>query len=215
MAYERFRGTQPAHQEPIPLLCCGRRTGESGSPAGKRDGLVDAAAHGGAFPDDPAEHQPAPPEHLRRGRVAARGNSQGILVSSSTSNNCRHRPSGKREARSEITTSHSRCNSPLSPFSRWEGGWEWGCAACARPAAAASAIGSSCLQRKGNMSSTANQFSAADSALGYLYQARLGLLWALKRLKDSSDFVVSLETIDDVTFETNGRPDELLQTRSE
>jgi hypothetical protein len=63
------------------------------------------------------------------------------------------------------------------------------------------------------MSSTANQFSAADSALGYLYQARLGLLWALKRLKDSSDFVVSLETIDDVTFETNGRPDELLQTK--
>jgi len=28
------------------------------------------------------------------------------------------------------------------------------------------------------------------------------LLWALKRLKDNSDFVVSLETIDDVTFET-------------
>ena len=63
------------------------------------------------------------------------------------------------------------------------------------------------------MSSTANQFSAADSALGYIYQARVGLLWALKRLKESSDFVVSLETIDDVTFETNGRPDELLQTK--
>ena len=63
------------------------------------------------------------------------------------------------------------------------------------------------------MSSTANQFSASDSALGYLYQARLGLLWALKRLKDSSDFLVSLETIDDVTFESNGRPDELLQTK--
>ncbi|CAK0755750.1 hypothetical protein CCP4SC76_2680006 [Gammaproteobacteria bacterium] len=31
------------------------------------------------------------------------------------------------------------------------------------------------------MSSTANQFSAADSALGYLYQARLGLLWARDR----------------------------------
>jgi hypothetical protein len=58
------------------------------------------------------------------------------------------------------------------------------------------------------MSSTNNQFSAADSALGYLYQARLGLLWALKRLKDSSDFVVSLETLDDVAFETKGQPDE-------
>lgn len=63
------------------------------------------------------------------------------------------------------------------------------------------------------MPSAANQFSAADSALGYLYQARLGLLWALKRLKESSDFVVSLETIDDVTFEANGQPDELLQTK--
>jgi hypothetical protein len=63
------------------------------------------------------------------------------------------------------------------------------------------------------MNSTANQFSAADSALGYLYQARLALLWSLKRVKESSDFVVSLETIDDVTFETNGRPDELLQTK--
>lgn len=63
------------------------------------------------------------------------------------------------------------------------------------------------------MSSKTNQFSAADSALGYLYQARLGLLWALIRLKDSSDFLVSLETIDDVTFEANGRPDELLQTK--
>ena len=63
------------------------------------------------------------------------------------------------------------------------------------------------------MSSANSQFSAADSALGYIYQARLGLLWALKRLKDSSDFDVSLETIDDVTFESNGRPDELLQTK--
>jgi hypothetical protein len=63
------------------------------------------------------------------------------------------------------------------------------------------------------MSTNTSQFSASASALGYLYQARLGLLWALKRLKDSSDFVVSLETIDDVTFETNGRPDELLQTK--
>ena len=63
------------------------------------------------------------------------------------------------------------------------------------------------------MSLTSDQFSASDSALGYLYQARLALLWSLKRLKDSSDFVVSLETIDDVTFETRGRPDELLQTK--
>lgn len=58
-----------------------------------------------------------------------------------------------------------------------------------------------------------NQFSAADSVLGYLYQARLALLWSLTRLKDSADFVVSLETLDDVTFEKGGRADELLQTK--
>jgi len=29
--------------------------------------LADAAAHGGAVSDHPVEHQPAPPEHLRRG----------------------------------------------------------------------------------------------------------------------------------------------------
>lgn len=63
------------------------------------------------------------------------------------------------------------------------------------------------------MSGTSNQFSAADSALGYLYQARVGLLWALKRLKETSDFAVSLETLDDVTFETKGNADELLQTK--
>jgi len=44
------------------------------------------------------------------------------------------------------------------------------------------------------MSSIANHFSAANSALGYLYQARLGLLSALKRLKGSSDFVGSLDS---------------------
>ena len=61
---------------------------------------------------------------------------------------------------------------------------------------------------------TSNPFSAADSALGYLYQVRAGLLWALRRLKMNDDFLISLETLDDVTFETKGgTPDELLQTK--
>ena len=61
---------------------------------------------------------------------------------------------------------------------------------------------------------TSNPFSAADSALGYLYQVRVGLLWALRRLKIDDDFVISLETLDDVTFETRGgKPEELLQTK--
>lgn len=59
-----------------------------------------------------------------------------------------------------------------------------------------------------------SQFSAADAALGYLYQVRVGLLWALRRLKRGSEFLVSLETLDDVAFETvGGEPAELLQTK--
>ena len=61
---------------------------------------------------------------------------------------------------------------------------------------------------------TSNPFSGADSALGYLYQVRVALLWALRRLQAGDDFVVSLETLDDVTFETKGgSPEELLQTK--
>jgi len=45
-----------------------------------------------------------------------------------------------------------------------------------------------------------NQFSAADAALGYLYQVRVALLWALRKLKSATDFLVSIETLDDVTF---------------
>lgn len=56
-------------------------------------------------------------------------------------------------------------------------------------------------------------FSAADSALGYLYQVRVALLWALRKIREGTDFVASLETLDDVTFESVGRPDELLQTK--
>lgn len=60
-------------------------------------------------------------------------------------------------------------------------------------------------------------FSAADSALGYLYQVRVALLWSLRRARAGADFVVSLETLDDVSFEslqaTGPKPDELLQTK--
>lgn len=56
-------------------------------------------------------------------------------------------------------------------------------------------------------------FSAADAALGYLYQVRVALLWALRSFKDGAQFGVSLETLDDVTFEANGTPAELLQTK--
>jgi hypothetical protein len=58
-----------------------------------------------------------------------------------------------------------------------------------------------------------NQFSAAEPALGYLYQMRVALLWALRKLKESPDFMVSLETLDDVVFEKIGKAKELLQTK--
>ena len=63
------------------------------------------------------------------------------------------------------------------------------------------------------MTDTPEQFSAADSTLGYLYQVRVALLWSLRRLKKDADFLVSLETLDDVVFEANGSPEELLQTK--
>ena len=49
-----------------------------------------------------------------------------------------------------------------------------------------------------------NPFSAVDASLGYLYQVRSALFWSLRRLKDEPDFLVSIETLDDVTFETTG-----------
>jgi len=58
-----------------------------------------------------------------------------------------------------------------------------------------------------------DQFSAVDSALGYLYQVRCALFWSLERLPQEPVFEVSLETLDDITFETDGTPHELLQTK--
>lgn len=58
-------------------------------------------------------------------------------------------------------------------------------------------------------------FSAVDAALGYLYQVRCALLWTLKRQRtESTDFQISIETLDDVAFEqVGGEPTDLLQTK--
>lgn len=59
-----------------------------------------------------------------------------------------------------------------------------------------------------------NPFSAVDATLGYLYQVRSALLWSLRRMKGEPDFLVSVETLDDVTFETTGGDaTDLLQTK--
>lgn len=55
-------------------------------------------------------------------------------------------------------------------------------------------------------------FGAAPSMVGYLYQVRLALLWAVRRSR-MGDFVVSLETLDDVSFEVGGEPQAVLQAK--
>ena len=60
-----------------------------------------------------------------------------------------------------------------------------------------------------------DKYAAVDASLGYLYQVRSALLWTLKRLKTKPDFLVGIETLDDVAFESvGGDPRELLQTKA-
>lgn len=52
---------------------------------------------------------------------------------------------------------------------------------------------------------TVSTFNAGASMLGYLYQVRVALLWAIRQSR-VGDFLVSLETLDDVSFEYHGDP---------
>jgi hypothetical protein len=58
-----------------------------------------------------------------------------------------------------------------------------------------------------------SDFSATDSVLGYLYQVRWALLSSLQRLANNEIFLVYLETLDDVVFESEGAASELLQLK--
>lgn len=58
-----------------------------------------------------------------------------------------------------------------------------------------------------------NNFSAAPSAAGYLYQARLALVLCLPYVNRESGTEVSIERLDDVAFEKNGTALELLQAK--
>lgn len=58
-----------------------------------------------------------------------------------------------------------------------------------------------------------NRFSAAGSALGYLAQVEYALLIALRRMDNEVDLRLSLETVDDITFEGEGLPRELWQIK--
>lgn len=56
-------------------------------------------------------------------------------------------------------------------------------------------------------------FDASASAAGYLYQARLALALSLRHVNGTPGIEVSIEQLDDVAFEGNGTPFELLQTK--
>ena len=63
------------------------------------------------------------------------------------------------------------------------------------------------------MAASPSNFSAAPSAAGYLYQARLALALCLKYVNTEASVEVGIERLDDVSFATNGTALELLQAK--
>lgn len=63
------------------------------------------------------------------------------------------------------------------------------------------------------MATPENSHGAAGSALGYLYQCRYALFAGLRALPDTPELQISIEKFDDVAFEANGNPTELIQTK--
>jgi len=60
---------------------------------------------------------------------------------------------------------------------------------------------------------TSTKYNAAASAAGYLFQARLALAEALRFAYSDSGIEIAIEKFDDVSFEADGEPVELLQTK--
>jgi hypothetical protein len=58
-----------------------------------------------------------------------------------------------------------------------------------------------------------NPHGAAASAVGYLFQCRYALLMGLRAVLDTPQLLISIEKFDDVAFEANGEPTELIQTK--
>jgi hypothetical protein len=70
------------------------------------------------------------------------------------------------------------------------------------------------FRRERTVVSDASKYSANESATGYLFQCRYALLASLRRMSErEDDFVLSIETLDDVVFERQGHPKELLQLK--
>jgi hypothetical protein len=60
---------------------------------------------------------------------------------------------------------------------------------------------------------TSSTHGAAASALGYLYQSQWPLVEIVRRSADRPDFEMTLEMYDDVSWELDGTPQELLQIK--
>src|SRR6266403_311368 len=58
-----------------------------------------------------------------------------------------------------------------------------------------------------------NPHEASASATGYLFQCRYALLAGLRALPGSPQLSISIEKFDDVAFEANGEPTELIQAK--
>ena len=66
------------------------------------------------------------------------------------------------------------------------------------------------------MAGKRSEFDATASMLGYLYQARYALyisLLKIREVQDPDEYFVSIEKLDDIAFETDGNPVDLLQTK--
>ncbi len=58
-----------------------------------------------------------------------------------------------------------------------------------------------------------NKFDATASMVGYLYQCRFALFKAIEATRHAPGADISIERFDDVAFEQNGDPVELIQTK--
>ena len=58
-----------------------------------------------------------------------------------------------------------------------------------------------------------NPHEASASATGYLFQCRYALLAGLRAIPASPQLSISIEKFDDVAFEANGEPTDLIQTK--
>lgn len=62
------------------------------------------------------------------------------------------------------------------------------------------------------MQASVDSFSAGGPMVGYLYQVRVALVWAIRQSR-VGDFTVNLETLDDVSFHSASDPIAVLQTK--